>query len=123
MACWTVPVQIPLAGACAHAARHRSTLGVTRISRRSSVDDSRHALMTNLQRTPPKGLGQTWALIKKGSHPMTLVSKFLPALALAIALFPLVAQAQTAPQQAQSNNQTVVYGGVNANSFPDSFGG
>ena len=85
-----------------------------------------------------KSLGWTWALIQKGSFAMTFVPKFLPALALVVALSPLAAQAQTAPQQVQGNDQTavqaapqqtqsdcqtVVYAGIDTNSFRDSFGG
>jgi hypothetical protein len=76
-----------------------------------------------MQTHSSKGLGWTWAFIQKGSLAMTFVSKFLPALALAVALSPLATQAHAAPLQAQGNNQTVVYASVNANSFPDSFGG
>jgi hypothetical protein len=67
---------------------------------------------------------------------MSLTFKVLPALALAIALSPLAAQAHSAttarhmvhvsrvtPSSATIDHPTVVYGGVNQNSFPDSFGG
>jgi hypothetical protein len=62
---------------------------------------------------------------------MSLSRKILPALALAVALAPLAAQAapQTvrvspiAPSSATIDHPTLVYGGVDANSFPDSFGG
>jgi hypothetical protein len=62
---------------------------------------------------------------------MSLSRKILPALALAVALAPLAAQAapQTvrvspiAPSAATIDHPTLVYGGVDANSFPDSFGG
>jgi hypothetical protein len=52
--------------------------------------------------------------------------KFLPVLALAVALSPMAAQARNASHpshRAQTNHLTVVQGGVTANSFPDSFGG
>jgi hypothetical protein len=67
---------------------------------------------------------------------MSLALKILPALALAIALAPLAAQAHGAetaaqmvhvsaitPSSATIDNPTTVYGGVNANSFHDSVGG
>jgi hypothetical protein len=75
---------------------------------------------------------------------MSLTFKILPALALAIALSPFAAQAQSAvvaqphsavaaaqtvrmssvaPSSATVDHPTVVYGGVGVNSFPDSFGG
>jgi hypothetical protein len=67
---------------------------------------------------------------------MSLTFKILPALALAIALSPFAAQAQSAvaasqtvrmssvtPSSATIDHPTVVYGGVGVNSFPDSFGG
>jgi hypothetical protein len=67
---------------------------------------------------------------------MSLTLKILPALALAVALSPLAAQAHSAtaapqtvhvspitPSSATIDHPTLVYGGVNANSFPDSFGG
>jgi hypothetical protein len=53
----------------------------------------------------------------------TTTIKILFILALAVALAPLAAQAKVAPQPAQNGNQTVVQTGVQANSFPDSFGG
>ena len=50
------------------------------------------------------------------------ISKILPAIALAIALAPFAAQAQTAPQPAQGGyHHTVVHSG--AGYFRDSFGG
>ena len=67
---------------------------------------------------------------------MSLSLKILPALALAIALSPLAAQAHCAYAATQTvhlskimtgsetiDNPTVIYGGVSTNSFPDSFGG
>jgi hypothetical protein len=54
---------------------------------------------------------------------MSFSIKLLPTIALAMALSPLVAQAQTAPQQARATGQSVVQTGINANSFPNSFGG
>ena len=67
---------------------------------------------------------------------MLFSRKVLPALALAIALAPLAAQAHRAdaapqtvrvsaitPGSATIDQPTTVYGGVGANSFPDSFGG
>ena len=54
---------------------------------------------------------------------MSLSSKLLPALALAVALSPLAAYAQTAPQQTQLNGQTVVQSGGPAPMFPASAGG
>jgi hypothetical protein len=67
---------------------------------------------------------------------MSLSIKLLPALALAIALSPVAAQARGAhtahqnvtvyeltPSSATIDNPTTVYGGVNANSFRDSVGG
>jgi hypothetical protein len=62
--------------------------------------------------------------------------KLLPAIALAIALSPVAAQARGAnavhqnvtvyeltPSSATIDNPTTVYGGVNVNSFRDSVGG
>jgi hypothetical protein len=40
---------------------------------------------------------------------MSFFSKTLPALALAVALFPLAAYAQTAPQQSELNNGQTVW--------------
>jgi hypothetical protein len=54
---------------------------------------------------------------------MSLSSKLLPALALAVALSPLAAYAQTAPQQTQLNGQIVVQSGGPAPMFPASTGG
>jgi hypothetical protein len=68
---------------------------------------------------------------------MSLDFKILPALALAVALSPLAAQAAQNAQPAQQtvhvsaimvssatlDNPTTVYGGVGVNSFLDSFGG
>ena len=67
---------------------------------------------------------------------MSLTLKILPAFALAIALSPLAAQAQSAdvvqqtarvspitPGSATIDNPTTIYGGVGVNSFPNSFGG
>jgi hypothetical protein len=67
---------------------------------------------------------------------MSLNFKILPALALAVALSPLAAQAQNAHPAQQTvrvsaimvnsatlDNPTTVYGGVGVNSFPDSSGG
>ena len=67
---------------------------------------------------------------------MSLARKILPALALAIALAPLAAQAQNAdaaPQTVQVSpimrgsatidHPTTIYGGIGVNSFPDSFRG
>jgi hypothetical protein len=67
---------------------------------------------------------------------MSLTFKILPALALAMALSPLAAQAHSAtaaphtahvsptmPASATIHNPTLVYGGVGPNSFLDSFGG
>ena len=54
---------------------------------------------------------------------MSLPSKLLPALALAIALSPLVAYARTAPQQTQLNGQTVVQSGPANQMYPASAGG
>jgi hypothetical protein len=67
---------------------------------------------------------------------MPLTLKILPALILAVALSPLAAQAHGSdiarqtmrvstitPSSATIDHPTVVYGGVGANSFPDSFGG
>ena len=67
---------------------------------------------------------------------MSLSIKLLPAIALAIALSPIAAQARAAnaahhnitvyeltPSSATMDNPTTVYGGVNANSFRDSIGG
>lgn len=50
-------------------------------------------------------------------------TKFLPAFALAIALSPLAAQAQTAPHQAYGSNQTIVQSGPVNQLFPASTGG
>jgi hypothetical protein len=87
---------------------------------------------------PPWSATAAQTLIQKGSFAMTFVPKFLPALALVVALSPLAAQAQSAPQQtqgddqivvltipqqAQSDGQMVVFDGIDANSFPNSFGG
>ena len=67
---------------------------------------------------------------------MSLSIKLLPAIALAIALSPMAAQAYSAhavhqkvrvseitPSSATIDNPTTVYGGVNVNSFRDSIGG
>ena len=54
---------------------------------------------------------------------MSRFIKLLPALALAVALSPLAAYAQTAPQQTQLNGQTVVQSGPANQLYPDSFGG
>ena len=54
---------------------------------------------------------------------MSFFSKCLPAFALAVALCPLAAHAQTAPQQSQSNDQTVVQSGPANQMYPDSVGG
>jgi hypothetical protein len=67
---------------------------------------------------------------------MSLSIKTLPAVALAIALSPLAAQAHSVdavpqtvrgseitPSSATIDNPTTVYGGVNVNSFRDSVGG
>ena len=54
---------------------------------------------------------------------MPFFSKFLPALALAVALSPLAAHAQTAPQQSQSNGQTTVQSGPVSQMYPVSTGG
>ena len=53
---------------------------------------------------------------------MSRFIKLLPALALAVALSPLAAYAQTAPQQTQLNGQTVVQSGPANQMYPDSFG-
>jgi hypothetical protein len=73
---------------------------------------------------------------QKRIYLMSLSFKILPAIALAIALSPMAAQAHGAdpaqktacgfaitPSSATIDNPSTVYGGVNANSFPDSFGG
>jgi hypothetical protein len=49
------------------------------------------------------------------------ISKLLPAIALAIALAPFAAMAQTAPQPAPGAHHTIVHSG--AGYFRDSFGG
>ena len=67
---------------------------------------------------------------------MSRTLKILPALALAIALAPLAAQAHNAntapqtvrvspitPSSATIDHPTIIYGGVGVNSFRDSFGG
>jgi hypothetical protein len=54
---------------------------------------------------------------------MLTVNKILPAIALAIALSPLAAHAQSAPQQAQGNNQTLVQSGPVNQAYPASVGG
>jgi hypothetical protein len=54
---------------------------------------------------------------------MSISLKILPALALAVALPPLAAHAQTAPQQTQLNGQTVMQSGGPAPMFPVSTGG
>ncbi len=67
---------------------------------------------------------------------MSLSIKLLPAIALAIALSPMAAQARGAnaahqnvtvyeltPSSATIDNPTTVYGGVAVNSFRDSIGG
>ena len=54
---------------------------------------------------------------------MSLSSKLLPALALAVALSPLAAHAQTTPQQTQLNGQTIVQSNGPAPMFPASVGG
>ena len=53
---------------------------------------------------------------------MSFASKCLPALALAIALSPLAAQAQPAPH-AYGTNQTIVQSGPANQLFPASTGG
>jgi uncharacterized membrane protein len=67
---------------------------------------------------------------------MSVTLRILPALAFAIALSPLAAQAHSVgaapqtvrispitPSSSSIDHPTTVYGGVGANSFPDSFGG
>jgi hypothetical protein len=67
---------------------------------------------------------------------MSLSIKIIPAVALAIAISPLAAQAHSAnaasqavrvseiaPSSATIDNRPTVYGGVNANLFRDSVGG
>jgi hypothetical protein len=54
---------------------------------------------------------------------MSIYFKTLSALAIIVVLSAVSAKAQTAPQQAQRSNQTVVNSDVNANSFPDFFEG
>jgi hypothetical protein len=54
---------------------------------------------------------------------MSFFSKFLPALALAVASSPLAAHAQTASQQSQLNDQTVVQSGPANQMYPSSTGG
>ena len=67
---------------------------------------------------------------------MLFSRKVLPALALALALSPLAAQAQSydaarqtvhvsavMPGSATIDEPTTVYSGVGANAFPDTFGG
>jgi hypothetical protein len=50
-------------------------------------------------------------------------TKVLPAIALAIVLSPLAAQAHTAQQPAQGSNQTLVQSGPVNQMYPDSVGG
>jgi hypothetical protein len=57
----------------------------------------------------------------KGQAKMTISLKILPALALAIALSPLAAQA--APQQTQFNGQVIVQSGSVTPAYPASTGG
>jgi ABC-type oligopeptide transport system substrate-binding subunit len=62
---------------------------------------------------------------------MSISLKILPALALAVALSPLAAQAHSNPQPLSAQycvdpsitNPTTIYGGVTANAFRDSMGG
>ena len=54
---------------------------------------------------------------------MSATIKFLPVISLAVALSPFAAQARTAPHPANGGYHIVVQTGVNANSFPNSFGG
>jgi hypothetical protein len=62
-------------------------------------------------------------LVRNGFLLMSFFSKFLPTLALAVALSPLAAHAQTAPQQSQLNGQTVVQSGPANQMYPASTGG
>jgi hypothetical protein len=59
-------------------------------------------------------------LFTKGFLLMPFASKFLPVLALAVALSPLAAYAQTAPQRPQPNGQTVVQSGPVNQIYPAS---
>jgi hypothetical protein len=61
--------------------------------------------------------------VAHGLVKMSATIKFLPVIALAVALSPFAAQARTAPQPANGGYHIVVQTGVNANSFPNSFGG
>ena len=54
---------------------------------------------------------------------MKLSIKFLPAIALAMALAPFAAQAQAAAQTANGDYQSVVQGGPVNQTYPDSAGG
>jgi hypothetical protein len=54
---------------------------------------------------------------------MKLSIKFLPAIALAMALAPFAAQAQAAAQTANGGYQSVVQGGPVNQMYPDSAGG
>ena len=54
---------------------------------------------------------------------MSATIKFQPVIGLAVALSPFAAQARTAPHPANGGYHIVVQTGVNANSFPNSFGG
>jgi len=54
---------------------------------------------------------------------MSFTIKLPPVIALAIALSPIAAQARTAPQPVNGGYRIVVQTGVNANLFPNSFGG
>jgi hypothetical protein len=58
---------------------------------------------------------------QKRIYPMSRFIKVLPAIALAIGLAPVAAQAQTAPQPTHGGYHTVVHSGVSY--FRDSFGG
>ena len=49
--------------------------------------------------------------------------KFLPAIALAVALAPVAAQARAAVQPAHGSNQTVVQSGQVNQMYPESVGG
>jgi hypothetical protein len=61
--------------------------------------------------------------VANGLVKMSATIKFLPVITLAVALSPFAAQARTAPQPANGGYHIVVQTGVNANSFPNSFGG
>ncbi len=54
---------------------------------------------------------------------MKFSMKFLPAIALTMALVPFAAQAQNAPQTANGGDQTVVQSGQVAQMYPASVGG